>query len=344
MVGVGIIGCGRIAQTRHLPEYRDNPEATILGVYDFNKQRAEEIAKEYGTKAYDSYEELLADPAIDAVSVCVRNADHAKVSIDAMRAGKHVLCEKPMAVSLEECVEMVRVSKETGRFLMIGHNQRLAKAHIKAKELIDEGVIGDILTFKTCFGHGGPETWTVDTGNVWFFEKSLSAFGAMADLGVHKTDLIEYLTGKKIKSVTATLQTLDKKDAEGNPISVDDNAICIYQMENGIVGTMTVSWTYYGAEDNSTILYGTKGIMRIYDNDMYSIVVIGKDGTRTFYEIDKIQTNDNQVKSGVIDLWVDCVKNNVPPEISGETALHSMKAIFAALESSQTGKTVNITE
>lgn len=344
MIGVGIIGCGRIAQMRHLPEYRDNPDATIIGVYDFDRQRAEEIAKKYGTKVYKSYKDLLSESDIDAVSVCVRNSDHCKISVDAMRAGKHVLCEKPMAVSIEECKEMVRVSKETGRFLMIGHNQRLSRAHIKAKELIKNGTIGDILTFKTCFGHGGPETWTVDTGNVWFFEKSLSAFGAMADLGVHKTDLIEYLLGKRIKAVTAVLKTLDKKDAQGGFIGVDDNAICIYQMENGIVGTMTVSWTYYGAEDNSTILYGTNGIMKIYDNDQYSIVVIGKDGTKTYYEIDKIQTNDNQAKSGIIDLWVDCLKKHVPPAISGESALHSMKAIFAALESAQTGKTIGITE
>ena len=105
---------------------------------------------------------------------------------------------------------------------------------------------------------------------------------------------------------------------------------------------MTASWTYYGAEDNSTILYGTKGIMRIYDDPNYSIVVIGRDGEKTLFEIDKIQTNDNQTKSGVIDLWVDCLKNNRAPEISGESALYAMRAVFASIESSQTGKTVEI--
>lgn len=341
MVGVGVIGCGRIAQTRHLPEYRDNSDVKIIAVYDFNSQRAMEIAEEYDAKAYLSYEELLSDPNIDAVSVCVRNSDHAAITIAALKAGKHVLCEKPMAVTLEECEEMVRVSKETGKFLMIGHNQRLIRTHQKAKELIESGAIGDILTFKTCFGHSGPETWTVDSDNVWFFDKKLSAFGAMADLGVHKTDLIQFLTGQHIEKVNAVLTTLDKKDQDGNLISVDDNATCIYRMENGITGTMTVSWTYYGKEDNSTILYGTKGIMRIYDDDRYSIVIIGED-TKTYYELDQIQTNDNQTKSGVIDEWVSCIKENVSPEISGEEALYSMKAVFAAIESSETGKQVTI--
>ena len=107
---------------------------------------------------------------------------------------------------------------------------------------------------------------------------------------------------------------------------------------------LTASWTYYGAEDNSTILYGTKGIMRIYDDPNYSIVVIGRDGEKTLYEIDKIQTNDNQTSSGVIDLWVKCLKEQTPPEISGEEALDAMKAVFAALESAQSGKTVQIEE
>ena len=142
----------------------------------------------------------------------------------------------------------------------------------------------------------------------------------------------------------AYLGTLDKCTADGKKIGVDDNAICIYEMDGGAVGTMTASWTYYGAEDNSTILYGTKGIMRIYDDPNYSIVVIGRDGEKTLYEIDKIQTNDNQTSSGVIDLWVKCLKEQTPPEISGEEALDAMKAVFAALESAQSGKTVQIEE
>ena len=180
--------------------------------------------------------------------------------------------------------------------------------------------------------------------NVWFFDKRFSAFGAMADLGVHKTDLLIFLLETKVKKVTAVLKTLDKKDAEGNLINVDDNAICIYEMENGAVGTMTASWTYYGEEDNSTIIYGSEGILKIYDDPNYSIVRIGKDGTKIYYELDKMQTNDNQTKSGIIDSWVAAIKNDTVPEVNGKDALDAMKAIFAALESSESGQTVEITE
>ena len=139
-IKVGIIGCGKIAQVRHIPEYAANPDAEVYGFYDINLARAEELAQKYGGKAYASYEELLADPEIAAVSVCAANHAHAEISIAALKAGKHVLCEKPMAVTLEECEAMVAAAKESGKYLMIGQNQRLAKAHAKAKELIEQGV------------------------------------------------------------------------------------------------------------------------------------------------------------------------------------------------------------
>lgn len=343
MFNIGIIGCGKIAQVRHIPEYADHPQANLYGFFDINKERAEELAAQYGGTAYGSYEELLADKAIDAVSVCAANHAHAEITIAALKAGKHVLCEKPMAMNLAECEAMVEAARENGKFLMIGHNQRLAKAHAKARELVESGLIGDIVTFKTNFAHGGPETWSIDPGkNVWFFDKQKAVMGAMADLGIHKTDLVQYLTGSKVEEVIAYLGTLDKRDASGAFIGVDDNAICIYHMENGCVGTMTASWTCYGAEDNSTILYGTKGVLKIYSNPAHSIIAELKGGERIYYDIDQIQTNDNQTKSGVIDLFMESLVTDTPPEISGEEALSAMRAVFAAAESSETGRLVKV--
>ena len=344
-IGIGMIGCGKIAQVRHIPEYADNPDAELKGFFDLSFERAQEMADKYGGKAYAAVEDLLADPEIDAVSVCVANNAHADLSIKALKAGKHVLCEKPMAITLEECEAMVAEAKKAGKFLMIGHNQRLAKAHVTAKKLIDDGLIGRVITFRTTFGHGGPETWSITPGkNVWFFDRKRAAMGAMADLGVHKTDLIQFLTGQRVVKTTARLTTLDKRGADGELIGVDDNAVCIYEMSGGILGTMTASWTYYGAEDNSTILYGEKGIMRIYDDPQHSIVVILADGSRIMYDVEQIQTNDNQTKSGVIDLWLNCLTTNTPPEISGESALYAMRAVFASIRSSELGQTVEIPE
>ena len=274
MLNVAILGCGKIAQVRHIPEYAANQNVHLVGFYNPTASRAEEMAKKYGGKVYFSPEELLADPEIDAVSVCSANYAHASLTIAALEAGKHVLCEKPMATTEEDCEAMLAAAKKAGKRLMIAQNQRLAKAHTVAKELLADGLIGNVITFRTTFGHGGPETWSITPGkNTWFFDKKRAAMGAMADLGIHKTDLIRYLLGKDVVRTTARLTTLDKRGEDGELIGVDDNAICIYEMEGGILGTMTVSWTYYGAEDNSTILYGTNGIMIIFDDPDHSIVV-----------------------------------------------------------------------
>ncbi|MBP3655267.1 MAG: Gfo/Idh/MocA family oxidoreductase [Clostridia bacterium] len=342
MLKIGLIGCGKIGQVRHLPEYAANPHCEITALYDINQERAQELAVKYGAKAYASYQELLASD-VDAVSVCSSNASHAEIAIAALKAGKHVLCEKPMATTLEDSEAMVAAAKAAGKRLMIGQNQRLAGAHVKAKELIDAGAIGRVITFKTAFCHGGPETWSVDPGlGTWFFDKKRAAMGAMADLGVHKTDLIQYLTGQTIVEVTAKLSVLDKKYADGTPITVDDNAFCIYRMDGGAMGTMTVSWTDYGAEDNSTVLWGTEGVLRIYDHPEHTLVLVKKSGETEYYDVDQIQTNDNQTASGVIDMFVDCILDENAPYITGESALTAMRAVFGAIESSEKGCTVSV--
>jgi predicted dehydrogenase len=343
MFKVGVIGCGKIAQVRHIPEYAENRQVELAAYYDLNIDRARKIAQKYGGKVYSSVAELLADPTIDAVSVCTANTSHAEISIAALKAGKHVLCEKPMATTLEHCEAMVKTDRETGKFLMVGQNQRLARQHVKAKELIQEGLIGEIVSFRTTFGHGGPETWSIDPGkNVWFFDKNKAALGVMADLGIHKTDLIHFITGQTVVETTARLVTLDKHDASGNLISVDDNAFCIYRLSGGAMGTMTASWTHYGAEDNSTVFYGTKGIMRIYDDPEFSIKVTTREGDKILYQTDRIQTNDNQTKSGIIDAFVQSLVEDREPEISGAEVLKTMRVIFASIESSNKGCTVAI--
>ena len=345
MIRVGIAGCGKIAQVRHLPEYQDRPDVTIRGLFDLNQERAKALAEQYKARAYASYEELLADPEIDAVSICTANIAHAEMAIAALRAGKHVLCEKPMATTLEDCERMVKAAKESGKVLMIGQNQRLAAAHVKAKELLEAGAIGRLISFTTAFRHGGPETWTVDPGaNTWFFDKSRAVMGAMADLGIHKTDLIQFLTGQKVVQVQAHLATLDKKYADGSPIGVDDNAICIYTLEGGAVGTMTASWTDYCGEDNSTVLFGTEGVMRIYEDPAHSVVLNRRGGGTEYYDVDKIQTNDAQTKSGGIDLFVDHLADPSKPFISAESVVTAMRAVFAALESSETGRSVRVNQ
>ena len=157
MLGIGIIGCGRITEYRHAPEYHQNKSATIMGFVDTQSSRADLMVEKFGGKTYESIGEMLNDPAIDAVSVCVANPYHAEVTLAALDAGKHVLLEKPMATTLEDCLSIASKAKSKGNIVMLGHNQRFAPAHIKAKELIQQGVIGKPLGFRVTFGHEGPE-------------------------------------------------------------------------------------------------------------------------------------------------------------------------------------------
>lgn len=334
MKGIGIIGCGKIAQIRHIPELAEHPGARIVGYYNPTLSRAEQMAARYGGKVYPEIADMLADPDVEAVVISLANVAHAEVTIQALKAGKDVLCEKPMATTIQECEEMMEAAEKYGKMLLIAQNQRLAGAHVAARKLIADKVIGKVLTFRTTFGHSGPENWSIKPGkDTWFFDKDKAALGVMADLGIHKADLIQYLLGKNIAGVSAFLQTLDKTGPDDKPIAVEDNAICLLYMVGGAIGTLTASWTYYGQEDNSTIIYGTEGILRIYDDPKCPLKLIRKDGTEEAIEAEAIQTNDNQTRSGIADAFITALETRDPGPLSAESVLPAMRAVFAAKKS-----------
>jgi predicted dehydrogenase len=256
-----------------------------------------------------------------------------------------VLLEKPMATTLTDCEQVVAEAALSGKLLMIGHNQRFTKAHQLARKLYLNGAIGRLVTFRTTFGHGGPETWSIDPGpNTWFFNPQLTTMGAIGDLGVHKTDLLHFLTGERVVAANAVLASNDKVDASGNPIAVDDNAVALYTLSGGAIGTMTASWSFHGAEDNSTVLYGQQGIIEIYTDPNYQVKVIRPGQPVERYDVEAIQTNDNQTASGVIDAFVAAVLSGAPSPVPGTEALAAMRAVFACMESSRTKRTITIPE
>ncbi|HEV2473472.1 MAG TPA: Gfo/Idh/MocA family oxidoreductase, partial [Chthonomonadales bacterium] len=169
-IGVAVIGSGSIATFRHAPEYAANPSAQLIAFVDRVPERAERLAQKYGATALTNWEEALALPGVDAVSVCTPNVLHAPMTIAALRAGKHVLCEKPMATSDKEARDMIAASEKAGKFLMIGHNQRLAALHVKARQLVETGMVGKIISFRTAFAHPGPEGWSIEGATGWFFD------------------------------------------------------------------------------------------------------------------------------------------------------------------------------
>lgn len=223
-IKVGIIGCGSITEKRHAPEYLDNPNVEIVAFYDLNKKRAELMVEKFGGKVADEYMDILNNPEIDAISDCTPNNMHYIISTKAMELGKHVLCEKPMTKSVEEAEKIAEVQKKTGKIFMMDHNQRFTEAHKRVRDIIKSGKLGKVITFRTTFGHGGPESWTESKSkNTWFFQKDKCEFGVIGDLGVHKIDIIRYLTDSEFESVCGMGGTLHKTFENGEPIEVYDN-------------------------------------------------------------------------------------------------------------------------
>lgn len=334
---VAVIGCGSIAKHRHIPEYAQLSEVEFVAFCDPVIERAEHYANEHGGKAYADYEELLKQEKVDIVSVCTPNYLHAPVSIAAANAGAHVLVEKPMASTEEEGLAMIEAAKRNQVSLMVGHNQRFMPPHVKAKEILQSGVLGKVLTFRTSFGHPGPEAWSIDGLESWFFRKDEAIMGAMGDLGVHKADLIRWLLDDEVAEIASFVSTLHKEDTD-----VDDNSNCILRMESGAVGSLVASWTYYKGEDNSTILWCENGVLYIGTDPVDNVIVELRDGTVERYQAGAISTNEDQQSSGVIEAFVKEIVAGEAPSIPGEEGLKSLKVILAAFESQDTGQVVKL--
>ncbi len=341
-VRYGIIGAGAIAQRRHLPEAAANPKSTIAAIADVNADRVQQLATKYGAKGYTDYKQLLADPNVDAVVICGPNALHASQSIEALKAGKHVLCEKPMATTRADAKKMIDTAKSTGKSLMIALNQRLMAPHVKAKRILDSGSLGKVIAFRTAFQHPGPEGWSVDGAKSWFFQKGAAFMGVTGDLGVHKADLLRWLLGEEFAEVGGFIGTLDKKGPDGQPIALDDNAYLTLKTKSGVLGSMILSWTNYGPEENYTILMCENGVLQIGTDPSYGVVVTYKNGEQELHKLGAISTNTAQVASGIIDSFTAAILAGKKPAIDGMEGYRCLDVILTAIEAAKAGKAMKI--
>jgi predicted dehydrogenase len=314
---VAIIGCGTIANNAHIPGYMANKKAEIKYFCDADIKRAEKAVEKYGCGiAVADYKEVLADEEVVAVSICTSNKTHSEVAIAALKAGKHVLCEKPAARVYEEALEMQKVQHETGKVLNIGVVNRFNTNVNKLKELIDAGELGEIYQVYVSFrksrsipGLGGA-----------FTTKAIAGGGALIDWGVHFLDIVMYCCNDP-KALTVSAEEFKRL---GNPIKdytytymwagpADPNGIC--DVEEGITGLIRTdgptinfngAWAQNVMEDEMFIDFmGTKGGIRLQygaDFTFYST----KNGmlTKTTF-----QTTDSNAFQNEINAFVDCVES-----------------------------------
>jgi predicted dehydrogenase len=341
-VKYGVIGCGAIAQRRHIPECLANPDSVLIAVADANQSRCDELGTKYGVKSFCDHKDLLKMGEIDAVVVSGPNALHAPQTIDALSAGKHVLCEKPMAISRDEAKAMLDAAKRANKYLMIGLNQRLMPPHVRAKEILQTGRLGNVLSFRTAFKHPGPEGWSVDAAKSWFFRKDQAFMGVTGDLGIHKADLMRWLLGQEFTEVSGMITTLDKRDPEGNLIALDDNAFLTLKTDGGVIGSMILSWTNYGLEENYTVLYCQNGVMSLGTDPTYGVIVDYKNGDRELHKVGEMATNAKQVASGVIDSFTKSILGGKAPEIDGVEGYKSLDVILTAQDAAKQAKVIKI--
>ena len=221
---------------------------------------------------------------------------------------------------------MIAAAKSARRQLMVGHNQRLHVSHVRAKEFYKSGVLGKCLAFSTTFAHGGPEKWSVDGLDNHFFRRRETVWGALADLGVHKLDLMRWFLDDDFVQAAALSGTLQKKKCD-----VDDTAFAVLRTRRGILGQMFAGWIHTTACDNSTVLYCQKGVLRLEADPEFTVIAELANGERRMFQTQGIQTNEagGQHASGVIDAFVDAVRAGKDVPIPAADVINSIAAVVA---------------
>ncbi|HAU36315.1 MAG TPA: gfo/Idh/MocA family oxidoreductase [Phycisphaerales bacterium] len=336
---VGVFGCGSISLHRHLPEYKARQDVEVVAVMDANKSRAATVAEKFGTKAVATVKAVLAE-GVDAVSICSPNMLHAEQAIAAMKAGAHVLCEKPIGVSVPQLRAMIRTAKQTRKQCMAAHNQRFTPAHVRGKQIYQSGALGKAWAFSTSFAHAGPESWSADREKGFFFKKNLAVVGAMGDLGVHKLDLVRWLLEDEYVEMSAMVDTIAKPRLS----AVDDTAFAVCRMKSGILGQMFAGWNQVAGENNMTTIYCEKGVLKLLTNPDYAVIVEFANGERDYIKVGRIQTNEagGQFGSGIIDAFVNAIRSGKRVPVPVEDGAQSVAAVLACVESAKKGRAVKV--
>jgi predicted dehydrogenase len=268
-VKIGVIGCGGIANGKHMPAYSANENAEFVAFCDIVPERAEKAKADYGnenSKVYTDYKELLADKAIDAVLVLAHNSEHCRITVDALNAGKHVLCEKPMAMNYEEAKKMIAARDKAGKVLTIGYQNRFRPDAMYLKELADEGEFGEIYYAEaTAIRRRAVPTWGV------FIDEEKQGGGPLIDIGTHALDLTLHVMNnyEPAYCMGKTFHKLNKDTNTGNSwgdwdterFTAEDAAFGFIVMKNGAVINLRSSWAlnYANPKEAVTTVCGTRG-------------------------------------------------------------------------------------
>ncbi|MBQ8397465.1 MAG: Gfo/Idh/MocA family oxidoreductase [Clostridia bacterium] len=353
IVRVGIIGCGGIANGKHMPSLAKVKNAKMVAFCDIIEERALKAREKYGTPdcaVYTDYKKLLEDKTIDVVHVLTPNRSHSTITVDALEAGKHVMCEKPMAINSAEAQKMLDAAKRTGKKLSIGYQSRHRADSLYMKAEAEAGTFGDIYYAEAlAIRRRAVPTWGV------FLNEYEQGGGPLIDIGTHALDLTLWMMDNYTPKycVGTTYHALNNSVEQGNDwgnwdpekFTVEDSAFGFIVMENGATINLRASWAlnYADPREAMTTICGTKAgadminglrINGIRNNLQYIFTPqLGAKGAAFYDGVKGESPADREAR-----MWIDAVVNDKTPFVTPEQAIVVTKILEGIYTSAKTGE------
>jgi myo-inositol 2-dehydrogenase/D-chiro-inositol 1-dehydrogenase len=340
---VAILGAGFIADI-HLESYRRFvPDAEVTAVFSRTGERARQVAAHWNIPHwFTDIEALIADAPCDVVDICLPNFLHHRATLAAARAGKHVIIEKPLCLTLEEADEMIAVCREHGRKLMYAEELCFAPKYERVRALVNDGALGDIYMLKQLEKHSGPHS-------PWFWDVAQSGGGVLMDMGCHAFAWFRWMLGGNpvVRSVYATMDTVRHKDRTAG----EDNAVTIVEFDGGVIGLAEDGWAKPGGMDDRIEVYGSRGVsfadlFRGNSAATYSETGYGyaaeKAGTTQGWTYTMFEEAFNQGYPHELAHFIACVREDTAPLVTGEDGRAVLEIIYAAYASAGTGAKVSL--
>jgi len=341
---VGFIGFGGIARVTHYPGWKKLTDVEVIAVSDPSEEVRKIAKEEFKIKyVFSDYKEMLKIDEIDIIDVCAPNKIHYPATVDSLNSGKHVICEKPLAVSVKEVVGMIEASKKSKKKLMAAQHQRFRKESVALKKLIDAGELGEIY-FAICYALRRRFLPVTPT----FIDKNLSGGGPMFDIGVHILDLTYWFMGcPKVHSVVGVTYTklAKRKDIRGlwgewdrEKYNVEDFAAGFIKFSDGRALNLTCSFlaNMEKIEDFSTTLFGTEGGIRWPDGKLAK----EKEGILEDIELKFNLLPDVQPHHEEIRVFLECVKEDKEVPVKPEESLEVIKMLEGIYLSAEKNKEI----
>jgi len=343
-LGIGVIGCGNIANKQHLPNYARNPRARVVAVADVDPERARATAKRWAIEAhFEDYRDLLARPDVEAVSVTTWPGAHAEPVIDAARAGKHILCEKPIAMTLEEADAMVVAADRAGVKFSMGYQTRFSNSWQTVRRLLDEGTIGRIqaVSLVSC----APSAHN----SSWFLRKAQAGGGVLMDWGSYTAFMLNWLMGP-VESVYGTSARFREDSYAAGALvadaDVEDTVAATLRFRSGALGTWYTTWAAV-ARHGYTSIDGSHGsiLMRGGPGDGPSVFTTRfeePDYLRGWRQLHMTEVPLAELHYRKLAHLVDAVLDDTPLAMTGADGRDALELVMAIYRSAGEGKPVSL--